>query len=88
MHVEFTTSFERDLDALKHETLASRIQAAIENVKSAKTLHDIHQLKSIAGAHHAYRIRVGTYRLGIYIQGETARFVHCLDRKEIYRFFP
>ena len=35
-----------------------------------------------------YRIRVGDYRLGLVFDGGTMTFVRCLNRREIYRYFP
>jgi mRNA interferase RelE/StbE len=35
-----------------------------------------------------YRIRVGDHRIGILLEGETVVFVRCLNRRDIYRYFP
>ena len=35
-----------------------------------------------------YRIRIGDYRLGITMDGETAVLIRFLPRGEIYRYFP
>lgn len=35
-----------------------------------------------------YRIRVGDYRLGLALEGDTVILVRFLHRKEIYRYFP
>ena len=45
-------------------------------------------LKKLSGGGDYYRIRVGDYRTGIALEGETVAFVRCLHRKEIYRYFP
>ncbi|MGH2412635.1 MAG: type II toxin-antitoxin system RelE family toxin, partial [Microcystaceae cyanobacterium] len=36
----------------------------------------------------AYRIRLGDYRIGLFIEGKTVTFARVLHRKEIYRYFP
>ena len=36
----------------------------------------------------SYRIRVGDYRVGFVFEHGAVTFVRCLDRKEIYRYFP
>ena len=36
----------------------------------------------------AWRIRVGDYRIGIVLAGQTATFVRFLNRKDIYKYFP
>jgi len=35
-----------------------------------------------------YRIRLGDYRLGFVFERGAVTFVRCLNRKEIYRYFP
>ena len=35
-----------------------------------------------------YRIRVGDYRVGFVFEQGAVTFVRCLNRKEIYRYFP
>jgi mRNA-degrading endonuclease RelE of RelBE toxin-antitoxin system len=40
------------------------------------------------GAANAYRIRVGGFRIGFYLETDVVEFVRCLDRKDIYRYFP
>lgn len=33
-------------------------------------------------------MRVGEFRIGITVKQDTVVFVRCLDRKEIYKYFP
>ena len=42
----------------------------------------------LQGGDDFYRIRVGDYRLGIIVELEAVVFVRCLNRREIYRYFP
>jgi mRNA interferase RelE/StbE len=35
-----------------------------------------------------FRLRVGSYRLGLFVEGDQVELVRCLHRREIYRFFP
>lgn len=88
MNTVFRPKFLHDLKKVKTAAILRRVQAAIENVERAKTLTEIAQLKKLSGAKDCYRIRIGDWRLGVVIVGETLEFVRCLDRKDIYRFFP
>jgi len=36
----------------------------------------------------AFRIRIGRYRIGIYIVNETVEFTRVLSRDKIYKYFP
>jgi mRNA interferase RelE/StbE len=88
VNVQFRSSFAKDLRPIKDKDLLNRIKLAIELVEKAQSQQDIASLKKLKGGNSYYRIRVGEYRLGLIIEGDTATFVRCLNRKEIYRYFP
>lgn len=88
MKVEFKASFAKDLRGIKDNALLARIKEAIELVEQATDLHQLPNLKKLKGGANYYRLRVSEYRLGITIEGDTVTFVRCLNRKEIYRYFP
>lgn len=89
MKTEFRESFARDLKRLKDKTLLGQVKAAIEQVEQAATLQEVSRLKRLLGSGgNYYRIRVGDYRLGLVVENGIIVFVRCLNRKEIYRFFP
>ena len=88
MNVEFRASFVKDLRHIKNNELLSRIKQTIEAIEKARSQQEVASLKRLKGGNNYYRIRVGEYRLGLIIEGNTTTFVRCLNRKEIYRFFP
>ncbi|MCI0685328.1 MAG: hypothetical protein L0Y71_24785 [Gemmataceae bacterium] len=88
MKTAFRPSFLHDLKKVKTAAILRRVLAAIENVEGAKTLMEIAHLKKLSGTKDCYRIRIGDWRLGVVSLGETVEFVRCLDRKDIYRYFP
>jgi mRNA interferase RelE/StbE len=45
-------------------------------------------LKKMSGASGYYRLRVGDYRIGLFVDGEEVEFVRVLHRKDVYRHFP
>ena len=45
-------------------------------------------LKRIESSGKYYRIRLGEYRLGLVFENGAVTFVRCLQRKNIYRYFP
>jgi mRNA interferase RelE/StbE len=49
---------------------------------------EIPHLKKLQGFKSVYRIRIGDYRIGIFIDGNTVQFVRVLNRKDIYKYFP
>ncbi len=88
MNVLFEKSFAKDLRAIKDRKLYARVSQAITEVKHAQDVSEMKQLVKLKGYDHFYRIRVGNYRIGIEVLGDTVIFVRILHRKEIYRFFP
>lgn len=87
MKFQTNKSFERDLKK-SPSALISEVLAIYNQVGNAKNLKDISNLKKLSGYKNVYRIRVGEYRIGLYVEEDTIVFARILPRKEIYRFFP
>jgi len=88
MNVEFAAKFEKDIDGIQDASLKKQLLAVIEELELADNLQNIGNIKKLKGATYAYRIRMGDYRLGFFLEKRTcvlARFVH---RKDIYNKFP
>jgi mRNA interferase RelE/StbE len=88
MELRFRDSFNRDLRQLTDKKLKEKIGAAINDAGKAANITQLKNLKKLKGHPEAYRIRVGDYRIGIFIEGKNIEFTRCLHRTEIYRFFP
>lgn len=88
MKTAFRKSFVQDLKKVKNQNLLKRVRHAIEQVEAATSLSEIANLKKLAGSDSCYRIRLGDYRLGIYLADDVIEFVRCLHRRDLYRFFP
>ncbi len=61
---------------------------AIDLIEEAIFMSDIKGLKKLKGFKDAYRIRIGDYRLGIFINKDTVQFARFAHRKDIYKLFP
>ena len=88
MKTAFRKSFEEDLAAIIDLALLRRIRKVIEQVEGARIFQQIPNLKRLEATGKYYRIRVGDYRIGFVFQRGTVTFVRCLNRREIYRYFP
>jgi len=84
----FRESFAADLAAITDAALLRRIQRVIEQVEAARTFQQIPNLKRLEASGKYYRIRLGDYRIGFVFEQGAVTFVRCLNRKEIYRYFP
>ena len=88
MKYELTKSFRKDFEKLKNKELASLILVVIESVSLAKGPNQIPNLKKPTGHKQAYRIRIGKFRIGLFIVGSAVIFATVDHRKNIYKRFP
>ena len=77
-----------DMRRIKDTSLLKRVQKTLEEVETAGSVLEIRHLKKLRAEGHYYRIRLGDYRIGLIIEGDTVVFVRLLHRSEIYRYFP
>ena len=88
MSVEFRKSFEKDLSKIRDVELLQRIQGVIEEIESIDSLKKLSNVKKLKAEGDYYRIRVGDYRIGLFVSEDVVTFVRVLHRKEVYRYFP
>jgi mRNA interferase RelE/StbE len=88
MIVLIDKSFSKDTGRIKDQHLLDRISNCIRQVMESDKLDKINSLKRMTGETCYYRIRLGYYRIGLRVNGDTVIFLRVLHRKEIYKFFP
>ena len=88
MRTVFKSSFAKDLKSIRTKTVLEAVARLIEAVEAAQDLRAIPDVKKLKAKGNYYRIKLGDYRVGIILNKKEITFVRCLDRKEIYRFFP
>lgn len=88
MKTSFTGSFLKDLRKLSDARIREQVRTVILSIEAAQDLHAVPGVKKLSGGGPYYRIRIGEYRIGLRIEGETVTFVRVLPRKDIYRYFP
>jgi len=87
--MRYAKSFERDLDAIKHDSQAKeRLSRTINDLRKADSTREIRGIKSITGFQGYHRIRIGDYRLGLKVVGNVVELLRFLHRRDIYRRFP
>lgn len=88
MKLEFRASFARDVEKVKDRKPRAKVREVIGLVEHAQNLQDIVSIRKLRGSDRYYRIRIGNYRIGLSVGGETVTFVRFLHRKDTYRYFP
>jgi mRNA interferase RelE/StbE len=72
MNVEFSKKFDKQTQKLRDKRLKNEIKDAIASVIAARIPTDIPNLKKLVGYKNHYRIRIGDYRIGLYIDGQNS----------------
>ncbi|MBI4648569.1 MAG: type II toxin-antitoxin system RelE/ParE family toxin [Bacteroidia bacterium] len=88
MQVKYTVLFNKDVSGIRSAKLVQSIEDVIDNVKQAVTTMEIKNLKKLKGYKNHYRIRIGDYRIGLFIENNIVEFSRFLHRKNIYKYFP
>lgn len=88
MQVVVLDKFCKDVDKIDDKKLAQKIIQIIEDIENANSLSDIKSLKKMKGFTICYRIKIGDYRIGMYIENNTIELVRLAHRKDIYKLFP
>lgn len=87
MKYEYTNAFIKDVKKSSPE-LQSQIRSLIEEIKRVERLAELPNVKKMKGCSNAFRVRLGEYRVGIFIEDNAVVLGRMLHRKEIYRYFP
>ena len=88
MKVEYRSSFIKDIKKLKSKSVSNLIQAVIENCESAQSIAEIKHCESLQSRGKFFKIKVGQYRFGVYINAGTVEFLKFGTRQNSYDDFP
>lgn len=88
MKTEFRQKFAKDIASIKDKTIRRQIKEIILALEKASSLSEVRNLKKLKGASSAYRIKIGDYRMGFFLENDTVEFTRFLHRKDIYKYFP
>lgn len=88
MKVEVQKSFEKDVSRISDKKLAAQLNRLIEELENCKSFSQIHHLKKMSAKGNYYRIRIGSYRVGLKTERDTVILLRFMHRKDIYSYFP
>ncbi len=88
MNVLFTARFHKDISKITDDDLLERVALVIEDLENAHNLSIISNVKKMKGYSGYFRIRIGDYRLGIYLKKGSIFIQRFAHRKNIYDIFP
>lgn len=89
MIVTYHSKFKKDLQNLKDNTLKTALLNKIKELKEIASLEQISNLRKLSGHPDAYRLRIGNYRLGLFLEDKhTLRLQRFVKRNDISKLFP
>ncbi len=88
MQVEFTRKFQKQVENCTEKRVKLKVAEIIHDVIRTDSMVDFNNLKKLTGFKNSYRIRVGSYRIGITIEKEKVIFAAFDHRSAIYKYFP
>lgn len=87
MDFEIKKSFVKDTKKLP-QPIKDDLRNLIHSIMEVDSIASLPQVKKLKGYHNVYRIRIGTYRVGVVLENQKLILVRFLHRKEVYRYFP
>ena len=88
MKLIYTRAVTKYVSKIKDKKLIAKIIMVVNNMKNLSEIEQIKSLKKMSGHPSAYRIRIGSYRLGLYYEDQTIILARFLKRNDIYKVFP
>ncbi len=72
---------------MRDASLRRRLAQIIERVEAAETIGELPDATKMSGYDFFYRIQLGGYRIGVYVEEDTVEFVRFLHRRDIVAAF-
>ena len=88
MKIVYRKRFLRDLAKLPAEIRKAVERFVFEEAPKLNALGESGKIEQMKGYKAYYKVRFGSYRVGLKVEADQVRFERVLHRKEIYRFFP
>ncbi len=88
MKIKILRTFIKDLKKIKNQIVLKKVAEAVINVKTAETIKVVKDIKKLKGYETAYRIKIGDYRIGLFLEDEEILLSRFIKREDIYKKFP
>jgi len=88
MKLIYERHFLHDVKSIREITVKKNIHKTLDILRNSDDIMQLSQVKKIKGYKNAYRIRIGNYRLGFFVEKNTIILTRALHRKKIYKYFP
>ncbi len=88
MEIKYKKQFLKDLSKLPLSYRNAIEELVFETIPNESSYNIMQRVSKLKGKNNYYKIRVGEYRIGLFIKKDFLEFKRTLHRKDIYRYFP
>jgi mRNA interferase RelE/StbE len=88
MKVLYEKAFLKDIQELRDHKVSDRLTQVLEEIKETNDLSLLGNIKKLKGHPSAFRIKVGDYRVGFFLEHDHVILTRFLNRRNIYKVFP
>ncbi|OFY75576.1 MAG: hypothetical protein A2275_19040 [Bacteroidetes bacterium RIFOXYA12_FULL_35_11] len=88
MKVEYRKKFLKELSVIPVRTRVKIEIFVFEELPETNSISELGNAEQMKGYPSYYKVRFGSYRIGIRVIDDTVILEKALHRKEIYRYFP
>ena len=88
MKVYYRKKFLKQLSKLPHDIRAKIEQFAFDELPKINSIQESGKIEKMSGYKNYYKIRFGSYRVGIKSEDNSLILQIVMHRREIYKYFP
>ncbi len=88
MKIDYRKRFLKELSKIPTEIRSSIENFVFKELPKANSIFELGSVEKIKGYPSYYKIRFGSYRIGLRIKNNKVILERALHRKDIYRYFP
>ena len=88
MTIEYRKKFLKELSKIPLPYRTNIENFVFEYLPKLKSINEANRIEKMKGYHDYYKIRFGSYRVGIRFSDKILTLERVLHRKEIYKYFP
>jgi len=88
MKTDYRKRFLKELSKIPTEIRSSIESFVFKELPKANSIFELGRVEKMKGYPSYYKIRFGSYRIGLRIKNDKVILERALHRKDIYRYFP
>jgi mRNA interferase RelE/StbE len=88
LNIEYRKKFLKELSKIPLPYRTNIENFVFDYLPTLKSITEANHIEKMKGYHEYYKVRFGSYRVGLRYSDEILTLERVLHRKEIYKYFP